>query len=136
MAWARRGLVACLMVVALTSVLVALRWLPLDAGGADSRARREIVLVVRGMAFYLDGQFETVNPTLRFRAGERVRVVVRNEEPGVTHNFAVPAWKVKTRELHGGGADGVEFVVPAAPGRQDYQCTPHSTMMRGTIEIE
>ena len=49
-------------------------------------APREITLVVRGMAFYLEGN-ELPNPTITVTAGERVRVVLRNEERGIAARF-------------------------------------------------
>lgn len=96
---------------------------------------REVVLVARDMAFYLDGMGDE-NPTLRFKAGEQVRVVLRNEEPGVTHDFAVREWRVATDALEGPSRDAVTFRVPERPGRYAYLCNPHSAMMRGSIEVE
>lgn len=128
--WVQRGAVT---VLALTLGLVALRRLPVDAGRYG--AVTEVVLVAREMAFYRDGDFDTPNPPLHFEAGARVRLVLRNEDPGMKHNFAVPAWDVATRELNGEGVAHVEFVVPDRKGQQAYECTPHARMMRGTIEI-
>jgi plastocyanin len=104
------------------------------AGKADSEPR-DVVLVVRDMAFYLDGA-GGANPTLQLRPGERVRLVLKNEEPGVTHDFAVSDWKVATRRLQGGGEDAVTFRVPSRAGRYEYLCNPHASMMRGIIEVE
>jgi plastocyanin len=108
--------------------------LPLAAGSREA-APREIVLVARDMAFYLDGAGGE-NPTLRVRAGEQVRLVLRNEEPGVTHDFAVADWKVATRRLQGRERDTVMFRVPDTRGRHEYLCNPHASMMRGIIEVE
>ena len=132
--WMTRGAVTVLV---LTLGFVAFRWLPLSAGDAGARSGGvvEVVLVARDMAFYRDGDFTRPNPPLRFDAGTRVRLVLRNEEPGMTHNFAVPAWDVYTRELTGKGTTRVEFAVPDKKGRQAYECTPHSVLMRGNIEI-
>lgn len=97
-------------------------------------APREIVLVARGMAFYLPGD-ERPNPPLRFRPGERVRLVLKNDDPGFVHNFAVPAWTVTMRKLKSGEVGAVEFLVPEEVGRYEYRCTPHGQMMRGTIDV-
>jgi len=99
------------------------------------KAPREIVLVARDMSFYVDG-VDAENPTLRFKAGEEIRLVLRNEEPGVTHDVAVSAWKVGTRRLQARERDAVVFRVPDAPGRYEYLCNPHASMMRGIIEVE
>jgi plastocyanin len=96
-------------------------------------AERQIVLVAKNMAFYVEGGTEP-NPVLRLSAGEQVRLVLRNEEPGVLHDFAVADWKVGTRRIRE-GSDSVVFRVPDAPGRTVYVCNPHARMMRGIIEI-
>ncbi len=106
-------------------------------GVADPRGGpREIQLVARNMTFYLQND-ETPNPTLRLRAGEQVRVVLKNEEPGIDHDFAIRPWKIGTRLISGKGEDVIIFTVPDAPGTEtNYICTPHFGMMRGTILIE
>ncbi len=102
---------------------------------ADPRPR-EIRIVARDMAFFVDGD-GAANPTLRVKAGEQVRVVLRNEDAGMTHDFAIGAWKVATRTLTRKGAESaVVFRVPAERGTTPYQCTPHSQMMRGSIQVE
>ena len=97
---------------------------------------REIVLVVKDMAFYLDSDLNTANPTLEFKAGERVRVVVRNEDRGVTHDFAVPVTNAATRLLRSNETGTVSFDVPTNPGTYEYVCRPHLPMMRGTIRVD
>jgi plastocyanin len=128
-AWAKRGV---LTTVLLMSAFVGLRWLPLAAG--PRQATREVEVVVRDMAFYVRGD-NTPNPTLRFAPGERVRLVLRNEQAGVTHNFVISGWDVKTRELRGRGTARVEFDVPSEPGAHRYECTPHAAMMSGAIFV-
>ncbi|MGH9311830.1 MAG: plastocyanin/azurin family copper-binding protein [Vicinamibacterales bacterium] len=107
----------------------------LGTGTPGVKAPREVVLVARDMSFYLDGA-GVENPTLRFNAGEEIRLVLRNEESGVTHDFAVSAWKVATRRLQARERDAVIFRVPDTVGRYDYLCNPHASMMRGIIEVE
>jgi plastocyanin len=97
---------------------------------------REIVLVARNMAFYLDGN-PTPNPTLRVKAGEQVTLVLRSEDVGITHDFAVKSWNVGTDLLSGKGAVSVSFRVPdRSDGPKEYTCSAHAVMMKGTIEIE
>ena len=97
---------------------------------------REITLVVRGMAFYVDGEFQRPNPVLAVRAGERVRVTVRNEERGMTHDFAVPALGEATSLLDWNERGDVTFEAPAQRGTYDYVCNPHRAMMKGTLQVE
>ena len=96
---------------------------------------REIRIVVRDMAFYLEGQTDP-NPTLRLRAGEAVRLVLRNEDEGMTHDFAVPGWNAATKRIEAGEEAAVTFRAPDRASSQPYKCRPHSKMMQGTILVE
>jgi len=102
---------------------------------ARASGPREIRIVVRHMTFYLEGQTDP-NPTLRLRAGETVRLVLRNDDQGMMHDFAIPDWKAATRRIVGGEEAAVIFRAPAQPSAQTYNCQPHSQMMRGTILVE
>jgi plastocyanin len=97
---------------------------------------REITLVARGMAFYADGDYTTPNPTLRVRAGERVRVVLRNEERGITHDFAVPVVGAAVDLLKWNETGDVVLRAPDRPGTYEYLCQPHRLMMRGLLIVE
>jgi plastocyanin len=97
---------------------------------------REIRIVARDMAFFVDGD-DAANPTLRLKAGEQVRLVLRNEDAGLTHDFAIASWKIATKTLTEKGAEtAVVFRVPGDRGTTPYQCTPHAQMMRGSIQVE
>ena len=97
---------------------------------------REIVLTARNMAFYLDGN-PTPNPTLTLKAGEQVTIVLRSEDTGIMHDFAVKSWNVASAFLSGKGAVSVSFRVPDSHGTpQEYVCSAHAIMMRGRIEVD
>jgi plastocyanin len=117
--------VAAAVVVA-TSVAVTL------SSGAD--AAREIVLEVRGMAFYMDGA-GTANPVVRARPGELLRVTVRNSDAGLVHDFAVADLGVVLRPVQGGATGSVVFRAPREEGSYLYVCQPHAQMMRGRLEV-
>ncbi len=102
---------------------------------ARSPAAHEIRLVTRDMTFYLEGQVEP-NPTLRLRAGEKVRLVLRNEDAGMTHDFAVPGWQAVTKRIEGGESASISFRAPEQPTSLGYVCRPHAAMMRGMILVE
>jgi plastocyanin len=103
--------------------------------GADSGvAVREIHLVADDMTFYVDGQKEP-NPTLHARPGERLRIVLRNTDVGMSHDFVIRSWSVKTRLLKGTGEDRIEFTVPETRGAHAYSCSPHAEMMSGTVLV-
>ena len=118
----------------LTAAAVVVSLLPMLAA-SDFDKVREVKLVARDMTFYLDGSPEP-NPTLTFRAGEKVRLILKNEDAGIDHNFSIPTWEAKTKLLEGRGEDAIEFKVPSQKGSEKYTCTPHSEMMRGTIRVE
>jgi hypothetical protein len=100
-----------------------------------TRPAREIALVVRGMAFYLEDGGEP-NPIIRLKGGERVRIVLRNEERGIQHDFASPAMRAALDPIGWNQEANVTFVVPDAPGTYDYWCRPHMLMMRGKIIVQ
>ena len=95
---------------------------------------REIVVVASDMAFYVDGDAEA-NPRIRMEAGETVRLVLWNEQPGVIHGFAVGAWQLATPRLRGRERDSIVFKAPEAIGHYVYECSPHGAMMHGVIEV-
>lgn len=122
-------------VVAVIVVAFAAAVLPMLAV-STSETPRDINIVVRDMAFYVDNGVEA-NPVITLRAGERVRVRLRNEDAGMRHDFTIKAWTVATRPLGDRGEeDVVEFTVPETRGTQTYQCTPHAKMMTGTVRVE
>ena len=102
---------------------------------SDSGRVREIHLVARDMAYYLDGQGDP-NPTLVVRRGEQVRILLRNVDAGMSHDFSVRAWKKGTGVINGLGEAAIELRAPRAAGAETYACTPHGEMMRGTIRVE
>ncbi len=126
-----RGAGAAVLVAAVGLLCVVLL-LPLTA--STRGAVREITLVTRNMAFYLEDGTEP-NPTIQLRAGEEVRFTVLNRDPGFRHNLAVEAWGLETRYLETEASTTVLVRAPARPGRQVYTCTPHGKMMRGIIEV-
>ena len=105
------------------------------AVSARDSSAREIRIVARGMTFYMDGGTEP-NPILRVRRGEHVRIVFRNEDAGMKHDFTVPDWGVETKALSGRGETSISFQVPASARTGRYACTPHATSMTGTLALE
>jgi plastocyanin len=125
--------VLLLIAVAALAVVPRMAGDALSAGDAES-AVRVINLVARDMTFYVDGQ-AAPNPALHARPGERIRVVLKNTDAGMSHDFAIRSWGVTTKLLKGKGEDSVEFTVPSARGAYDYSCTPHAEMMSGTLIV-
>ncbi|MBI3048848.1 MAG: cupredoxin domain-containing protein [Acidobacteria bacterium] len=118
-------------VAALALVMLVVALLP----ALSNTPTREITLVVRGMTFYLKDDPRTPNPTLEVKAGERVRVVLENQDRGMTHDFAVPAFDAGLDPIDWNETDTLVFDVPETPGTYEYVCRPHRLMMRGTIRV-
>ena len=97
-------------------------------------APREVTLVARGMAFYLENG-DAPNPTLTFKAGDRIRIVFRNQDRGISHNVVVPAVNAEFQPIGWNQSADVVFEVPDTPGIYEYWCRPHMMMMRGTIIV-
>ena len=119
-------------IAALAAVILLVTLLP----ALSSTPTREVTLVVKGMSFYLEGDLTTPNPTIEMKAGERVRIVVKNQERGVTHDFAFPAAGTVMNELSLNQTGEVGFAAPTKPGTYEYFCQPHRLMMKGIIQVE
>jgi plastocyanin len=123
----RFGVIALVVAVGMGGALMALN--------AERPAPRELDVVIRDMAFYVNGD-PAPNPVIRLSAGESIAVTVRNEDAGIVHDFAVPGWATSTRRLRTGESQRLVVEVPDTPGTATYQCSPHSRMMAGRILIE
>lgn len=97
-------------------------------------APREIVLIARDMAFYLEGS-ELPNPTIVVKRGEDVRIVMTNQDAGITHGFAVAGLRTSIDRIQSGTAAGLSFRAPADGGRHEYVCPPHAQMMKGCLLV-
>jgi hypothetical protein len=95
---------------------------------------RELVLVARGMAFYLHGD-PSPNPPIQLRPGEHVRFVLRNEAAGLTHDLSIPALGLTIEPVESGAARSVSIRVPHLSGAYSYVCRPHAQMMKGTVAV-
>ena len=95
---------------------------------------REITLVARGMAFYVDGE-ATANPVVYVRPGERVRITVRNVTAGILHDLAIDSLNVATGPLKTGEAGSLDFTVPDRQGSYGSYCRPHAVMMHGSLAV-
>jgi plastocyanin len=118
---------AVVLALAVGGVVLAKVSAPSDA--------REIQLVAKDMTYFV-AESATSNPTLRLRRGEKVRLVLTNDDPGYSHNLVAPVLGVSTPLIQQGRSQSVEFRVPDVAGVFPYECGPHSEMMRGTIAIE
>ena len=105
------------------------------SGCSAANRPRDVQVVARGMTFLLASDPQKANPIIRLRPGERVRIVLRNEAPGLIHDFEIPSLEVKSDQIRVGETTSVTFTVPTSEGRYQYICGPHSTLMRGFVEV-
>jgi len=123
--------VSAKVIGALVGLMVLAALLP----ALSSTPAREVTLVAKGMAFYLEDDLQTPNPVIEVKAGERVRVVLLNQERGMTHDFAVPTLDVALNPVSWNESGEVVLEVPNQPGTYEYVCRPHRLMMKGTIRV-
>jgi plastocyanin len=97
---------------------------------------REINLVARGMAFYLEADPTTANPTIVVRRGEHVRVVLLNQTPGIDHDLAVTSLDVGLTPIAAGQSAAFDLQAPDTAGRHEYVCRPHAVMMKGVVVVQ
>lgn len=117
-------------VVATVIVMVVAALLPVLTKSPE----REITLIAKDMTFYLEDD-PTPNPVIEVRAGETVRLILKNRERGLVHDFAVPALRVATETLHFNEDAHITFDAPSTPGTYEYVCQPHLLMMKGTLRV-
>jgi plastocyanin len=115
--------------------LMSLSFLTAAGCAVNPPPPREVTLMARGMTFVLATEPETPNPVIPLRAGERVRLILRNEAPGLLHDIAIPEWDVAVTQIRAGESAEVIFTVPNEIGRHEYRCRPHSEMMKGVVEV-
>jgi plastocyanin len=128
--WGRRISVQAVAVLAFVLVAVV------GVARAVTRENpREITLVARDMAFYVDGGRNGPNPVIEVKPGETIRIVLKNRDRGMTHDFFVPAVDAATSALDWNEEDEITFEAPKERGTYEYVCRPHLLMMKGTLRV-
>ena len=99
----------------------------------DSREQaEEIRVVAKNMTYYANGTGDA-NPAIQLTPGRLVRITLRNDDRGMQHDLAIPAFGVGTGIIDYGTEKSFTFRVPDRPATATYTCTPHSAMMSGRI---
>ena len=111
------------------TLAIATIGLPLASGHGpfkrfDDKNVRTIVVTAKNM------MFNASNPSFAIEPGERVRVVLRNEDPGMKHDLVIPEIGIRTPVLEVGEEAILEFRAPET-GTFEYYCSMHSMSMRG-----
>lgn len=115
-------------------------------GALRADGPREIVVIAKDMAFTSPdpqggappaaaASGETPGPTIVLRAGERVRIVLRNQDPGMRHDLVADHLGLRTEALDHGESDSLDLRVPNEASEGDYYCSFHSRLMRGRIVV-
>ena len=124
--------------IVFVAIVIALAAVFLPGLIASRQPARELIVVARGMTYYVNGA-PAPNPELQFVPGEDVRLVFRNEDKGMLHDFRIASWSVTTGLVEGGRERSIEFTVPAGPDvpmTATYNCTPHAAMMAGGVTLK
>ena len=112
----------------LTLLIVTVLANPFATRGDTTPEVREIVLEAKDLAFGGD------NPTLHVKPGERVRLVVRNNDPGILHSISVPGIDSEVRHIKYGEEVTVDLTIPES-GSFQYVCPQHAPSMQGRIVV-
>ncbi|MCZ6673723.1 MAG: cupredoxin domain-containing protein [Verrucomicrobia bacterium] len=89
---------------------------------------RVIVLEAR------DLRFDGTNPTLHAKVNERLRIVVRNFDMGVTHAVSIPALDTGNITIRAGQTGSIDVTFRQA-GEYAYVCSHHMPSMQGKIIV-
>lgn len=122
--------------VAIAAAAVVAVAMAMAAIGSTAKSRvREVSLVAREMAFYADGGPQP-NPVLHARPGERLRITLTNNAPGMIHDLSIAAVSSSTSTLTAGQVAAIEFTAPEKAGDYEYRCRPHALMMKGVLRVQ
>ena len=105
-------------------------WLLEAIGGAGRGPVREIRMVAR------DARFNGTNPAIEVAPGERLRLLVKNEETDTWHDLVIGGLDGQRTDLLGPGESAaLEFTAPRA-GILKYACSVHPGFMGGRIIVK
>ena len=110
-----------------TAVIAAL--LPLLAGSLKQPEAVVTVVVVAK-----DMKFNQTNPTIYIRPGTKIRLILRNEDPGMRHDLVLEALGLETPIIKNGESAVLEFEV-GDEGRFEYICSLHPVLMKGILMV-
>jgi plastocyanin len=126
---AKRNLAGGSIAALFTLLIVIVVADPFSARGGTEPAVREIVLEAKDVVFGGD------NPTIHAKPGERVRLIVRNSDPGILHSISVPGIDSEVRHIRYGEEVVLDLTIPEG-GSFQYVCPQHAPRMQGRIVVE
>jgi len=124
-------LIALLIVVAGTTGVVL-------ASMAQGAVSREITMVAKNMVFSVPSLESSgeVNPTITVMRGQRVTIILRNDDAGMLHDLVIEGLDVRLEAVSCGETTRFTFTVPREPGEYVYLCSFHPRRMRGVFIVE
>ncbi len=126
----KRRLIGSVGMAAILTLFAAIVVVPIWSQSAIAgEEMREIVLEARDLAF------GDANPTLSFKPGEKIRLIVRNTDIGVLHSIRLPGIDDTVRHIPWNEEITIEFTAPEE-GAFEYICPQHAPKMQGRIRIE
>jgi len=126
----KRRLIGVVGMAAIFTLFGALVMVPLWSQSAvTADDAREIFLEARDLAF------GDANPTLSFKPGERIRLIVLNSDIGILHSIRLPGIDDTVRHIPWNEQVVIEFTAPEQ-GVFEYICPQHAPKMQGRIRIE
>ena len=105
---------------------------------APGRASREITIVAKNMVFVIESaeSSEQANPTITVKGGQKITIILRNDDPGMQHDLVIKGLHVRVEVVSCGETTRVTFTAPREPGRYVYLCSFHPRSMRGVFRVE
>ena len=128
----RIRLLTALMIVVASATGVVL------ASMAQSAESREITIVAKNMVFVIESPESSgqANPTITVKAGRKITIVLRNDDPGMQHDLVIQGLDVQVEVVSCGETTRLTFTVPREPGEYVYLCSFHPRRMRGVFIVE
>ena len=128
----RIALLSALMMVLVGATGVVYSSLAPDEPG------REITIVARNMVFMIESPDSSgqANPTIVVKAGEKITIVFRNDDPGMQHDLVIRGLHVHVEVVSCGETTRLTFTAPRVPSRSVYLCSFHPRSMRGVFIVE
>jgi len=92
----------------------------------DSGTIHEVNIIIEHMAFTPDTE------TLSIKEGDTIRLIIHNEDVGMTHAFEIEELNIRMRNIHYSETVSVDIDVDDLSDQLDYACQNHF-LMEGTI---
>ena len=105
---------------------------------AAGEASREVTIIARNMAFVVESpdSYGQANPTITVNGGQKITLVLRNDDPGMQHDLVIEGLNVQVDVVSFGETTRVSFTVPREPGSYVYLCSFHPRSMRGVFVVK